>query len=69
LAKQLAIAELKEHLLSKFSKLKLIKNLIFTDSSVELPPAVLEDIPVFNFALKLFRTFTVADYNLNVECF
>jgi hypothetical protein len=46
--------------------MKLIKNLIFSNSAVELPPAALEDIPVFNFALKLMRTFTVADYNLNV---
>lgn len=29
----------------------------------------LEEIPVVNYILKLLKTFTVADYNLNMECF
>lgn len=52
--------------MSKISKISLIKNLIFSDSSAELETAKVEDIPILNYINKLIKTFSVADYNLNI---
>lgn len=67
--KKKALEELKDHIISKISKVTLMKNLIFSDSSAELDSAKLEEIPLFNYLNKLIDTFSVADYNLNIECF